>query len=343
MAIVYLKSGAGSTFLERLGGTPKGQTTIGVGRPLCVEILHFYSGDAPQKAFGGDKSALIVSGFRKGLFAIDASPRFLNFWKEKVGDRQIVDNSIFEESTRLVYYSPAMDEDTIEIEFEVQFNKVDRNAFDQVSGLMKSASGIPLFIGASGFLIAGAGLVKLAGKLAEALENKSPFLSDKLSLNFTDDDKLLNINQFPVCCRDADERHFSDFEVVVSKNIKGVDEARLVHKSTGEAYSGDKPYLLLQVSSIQRVANGEFTPRVVSAAMMDRFYGAGKKDQAASILLESTKLFNDMNFANKIRDVKKQLKGLKPDNPDFAKLTDQLKAYEQNVLTGHYKEFLKIK
>jgi len=343
MALILHKSAARDSILETLGATPKGQVTIGVGKPLCIEIMHFYSGDAPQKVFGGEKSALIVSGFRKGLFAIDASPRFLNFWKEKLGDRQTVDNSIFNESTRLVYYSPAMDEDTIEVELEVQFNKVDGNAFDQVETLMRSAAGIPLFVGASGFLIAGAGLLKLAGKLAGALENKDPFLSDKLSLNFIDDDKLININQFPVCCRDEDEGFFSDFDVVLGKNTKGVEEAKLVHKTTGERYAGNKPYLLLQVSNAARVANGEFTSRVVSAAMMDRFYGNQKKEQAAEILLESTKLFNDMNYANKIKNVKKQLKGLKSSHPDFAKLTEQLKAYEQNVVTGDYKELLKIK
>ena len=102
MALILHKSAARDSILEALGATPKGQVTIGVGKPLCIEIMHFYSGNAPQKVFGGEKSALIVSGFRKGLFAIDASPRFLNFWKDKLGDRQTVDNSIFNESTRLV-------------------------------------------------------------------------------------------------------------------------------------------------------------------------------------------------------------------------------------------------
>lgn len=342
MALVFLES-AGESPLEKFTGTLTGQTTIGVGKPLCIEIMHFYSGDAPKKMLGGDKSALIVSGFRKGLFAIDASPRFLNFWKDKVGDNETVGYSIFEESTRLVYYSPAMDEDTIDIEVEVQFNKVDQGAFGQIESLAKTAAGIPLFVGASGALIAGAGLLKLAGKLAAALEDKSPFLSDKLTLNFVNDDQTLNINQFPVCCRDEDEQIFKDYQVVLEKNVKGLDEAKLVHKETGKAYTGSKPYLLLQVSGAKRTANGEFTPRVMSAAMLDRFYGTGKKDQAMSILLDSTKLFNDMNFANKIRDVKKRLKGLKSGTAAFEKLSAQIKAYEQNILTEDYQNLLKIK
>ena len=345
MALVFLESATDQpSFLEKFSGKQTGQTTIGVGKPLCIEILHFYSGDAPQKMFGGDKSALIISGFKKGLFAFDASPRFLNFWKEKVGDRQIVDNSVFDESTKLVYYSPAMDEDTIDIELEVRFKKMDKNGFEQMSGMLNSASKLPLFIG-SEVLVAGAGILKMAGKLFDALKEKDndAFLSDKLELDFVTKDKTLNINQFPVCCRDQDEELFRDYQVVLEKNVKGIDEARLVHKDTGDVYKGDKPYLLLSISGEERIANGEFTPRVVSAAMLEQFYSDKNKESVIQVLFQSTKLFNDMNFAGKIRDAKKQLKGLKAGDPDFAKLGEQIKAYEKNILSGDYKEFLKIK
>ena len=38
---------------------------IGIGKPLSIEILTIYTGDAPKKFLGGKPDLLVVSGVRK--------------------------------------------------------------------------------------------------------------------------------------------------------------------------------------------------------------------------------------------------------------------------------------
>lgn len=72
---------------------------IGIGKPLTIEILTVYTGDAPGRFLGfllGDPSMLVTSGARSGQSG-KAAPRAINQLVSAIQDNQYLEPSAFDD------------------------------------------------------------------------------------------------------------------------------------------------------------------------------------------------------------------------------------------------------
>ena len=78
-------------------------TPIGIGKPLSLQIMSVYTGDAPKKVIGGNKDLLIASA-TKYMHLSNAQPRAINQVYRKVESRTIFGPSAFDEGCPVIYY-----------------------------------------------------------------------------------------------------------------------------------------------------------------------------------------------------------------------------------------------
>ena len=165
------------------------RTPIGIGKPLSIEILCVYTGDAPNKLFGGKKDLLIVSGVR-ATNTHDESPRAINQLIKKVEDNQYIQPSAFVQGSPIIYYTPAVDVSTILCSIEMVADTFSEDTFSSISNLFGKAAKIPLFFTSSLYLLAGSSIIKMAGDLGKALFESKAFMKDNIPFYFDSPDML---------------------------------------------------------------------------------------------------------------------------------------------------------
>ena len=104
-------------------------TPIGIGKPLSLQIMSVYTGDAPKKVIGGNKDLLIASA-TKYMHLSNAQPRAINQVYRKVESRKIFGPSAFDEGCPVIYYSPAVEADSIVSSVEIMASKFDKDGFN---------------------------------------------------------------------------------------------------------------------------------------------------------------------------------------------------------------------
>src|ERR1700761_9185362 len=94
-----------------------GFTPIGIGKPLSVEIVTMYVGNHMSTFLDNDKNVLLVSGV-KAIQTFNAVARAMNYTKQNVKNFEYPAFSGFQDGTSIVYYTQALDTETILITFE---------------------------------------------------------------------------------------------------------------------------------------------------------------------------------------------------------------------------------
>ncbi|MEO8403492.1 MAG: hypothetical protein ABI480_02815 [Chitinophagaceae bacterium] len=129
---------------------------IGIGKPLSAEILCMYSGDfihgglfTPKK-----RDLLCVSGVRSTATFSGVS-RALNKLQRKVKEKQYLEFSAPEDGTPFIYYTKAVDAETLLLTVEMNGDAFNDGLFNTISNLLGKAAGLPLFMPAAGYLLAG--------------------------------------------------------------------------------------------------------------------------------------------------------------------------------------------
>ncbi|MEM1325738.1 MAG: hypothetical protein AAGI23_07285 [Bacteroidota bacterium] len=321
-------------------------TQPGIGKPLSVEILSVYTGDAPQKFFGGKKDLLVVSGV-KSAQTYGRAPKALNQMVEKIEDFQYLQPGAFTQGSPIVYYSPAVDVSTTLCSFELVADSFNRDIFDMIGRLFSSAAGLPIFAPLNGYLIVGGALVKTSGKIGNAIFESAAFLREDIAFRFeTPDLPMVQAKQM-VICNDRDKHKFMGYEPGLTSEIGGNRRPVLLSKQTGKAYRGDAPYIMISIDGRKRDALQGFTPKLASAAMIEKFYGSSLEVQEIDILEEAMMLYNDFHYYKKAKQLEESL--LPPDggrintnSVAFTKSQRLLNAYVKNIQAQVFRSGLSI-
>ena len=183
-----------------------------------------------------------------------------------------------------------------------------KHALTTLSKLMTAAGGLPVFAPASVYLIAGAEIVKIAGDLGKLVLQKKPFLRDDLNLHFATPGIEPSVAHAAVIYNQKDEAELVNLKVQKTGKQSRVRLA-LVDAQTGEEYGGTAPYVIALIDGRLRPDLTSFSPRLATAALLERFYQAsgeadGKLDEIFSAAME---LFNDFTFRQKAEELKRQI------------------------------------
>lgn len=302
---------------------------VGIGRPLSVEILTIYIGDAPRKFFGGRPDLLVVSGI-KSVQTYDAAPRAINQIQKNIKDYQYLKPGAFSNGSSIVYYTPSLDASTVFISFELVVDSLRRDTIDAVSNLFAHTAGLPIFIPGQSYMLAGSAIVQLVGDLIDAFES-APYLVGSMDLRFlTSGIPVFQAGHYVIYNRD-DRNEFRDHELSVVNDGFGNLTTTLIHKQSRAEYKGDAPYIIVNVDGRERPDLEGFTPKLASAAILDQFYGRNKGGQIVKTLESALDLFNDLSYRQRAERLLEKMKGYAPNSEEYILAKALLEAYLKNI------------
>ena len=299
---------------------------IKIGLPLTIEIRHVYTGKFPEPGWGGkEKDMLVTSAMKHNIGAIDASPRAINILEKKVLPKYSTDGlSVTTKGTPLVYYSPALIEKNSVLKLEVGFDDFPKEFFDAISNVLIQASGIPIFMAANSYLVAGGIIAKLAGDIGERLFEKPPVLGAKEKIFFERSGESIPIADFRVVTNDnsIDEDLLKQLKFDVNKGL--VDEA-------GRPYDGDEPYMVISLDGGKNEEYKGFTPTVASTALIEKFYGIVQDEQKKplDLFIDAAQLYSDFSLRCRADDLEEKLKN--PNSDDYEKTKQLYNALRENI------------
>ncbi len=302
---------------------------IGLGKPLSIEISTVYSGQY-KKFLGSKKDVIVVSGV-KNAQTFQGTSRAINIKATSVNENDYLKFTAFQDGTRYVYYTPAMDTSSMQVSFEIMFDNFETSLFSTISTLLISAAGVPVFLPAAGYLLGGAQLIKVGSELGDALFSGQPHLEGTISIEF--DSPLIpptEPKEF-IIYREADKREFDNLEVGLFKNTNPA--LRLVKKVDRAEYKGDAPYMIVILNGAKRQDLESFGPTLASASVLKEFYGPADKLVGVTIVLQDAmKLYNDSSYRLKGENLKKKMDAITDKNSDeYKKLKQLYDAYSANI------------
>ncbi|HYD90903.1 MAG TPA: hypothetical protein VEA37_05365, partial [Flavobacterium sp.] len=255
---------------------------IGIGRPLSIEILTIYTGDFIRGLFAGKKrDILCVSGARP-LNAFNGIPRAINI-VDRARDKTYIEFNALKSGTPFIYYTKAADFDSLSISVELDGRSFNDSIFSTISGLMRKAAGLPIFLPAAGFLLGGSELVKLAASAGKEVFESGAFISETLQINFAIAGLPGSVSRSYLLCRDADSEELRQYKIDYTEH-GGSYKMRLM--TGNHEYSGNAPYIIINIDGSERSFLESFTPTLASSDLLSRFYGSEDTMQSAGAILQ---------------------------------------------------------
>jgi hypothetical protein len=302
---------------------------VGFGKPLTVMIRNIYTGQHPRSAFGKSRDMLAMSAM-KGLGVYNAAPRAVNFLKKDVTRTSSIQFAgAAEEGTPLVYYSPALTQPDSVVTVEVVFDEFPKESMDKVGGAFSSLAGVPMFAPYSGVLLAAGLLIKLVGKIGEAIVDGDPAFRSTEPITFTLPGQPAAIADFRLMTEeDLDPSVLRDYELRGNK---------LVKVGSDQEYRGQTPYVVLSLDGRKNDAYASFVPTAATAVLLERFYRTQSGGSTAiDALIEGVKLYNDVRFRRQADAVKKEIDGM-PNGDEKSKKSEEYNALVRNILSDELK------
>lgn len=290
-------------------------TEIGIGKPLSLEILGYYTGDLPR-IFGLRKPSMLVSSACEAIETYEAKPQAVNQMVKEVEERQYLRPSAQQEGSPIVYYSTALPPNEVLVDVSLRVDRFDEAMFYYLSDIMEGAAGLPVFVmgGPTGVAVAtaaliGATIARQAGELGKALFNSKIILQQSLSLTFN---KPGFVNLKPkafLACEKKDEGEFQGFGPVLVNG--GEPTQHMVMMKGDQPYQGPAPYIILNLDGSQREGLEGFKARLATAAILDQFVGGQDPGgTVVSVINEAMGLYNDVTFRRKAQTVQKEIETL---------------------------------
>ncbi len=295
------------------GADPLPFEPIGIGKPLSVEILGYYTGDLPP-TFGFKKPGMLVSSAVKAIEDYDAQAKAVNQIVSEVDNRRYLRPSAEAEGSPIVQYAAALVPDTITVDLTLAIDRFDEELFGFLASLLKAAAGLPVFFvagpggaAASTALLAGSVAAKKAGELGKVLFNSKTFLRDQIELRF-DTPGFSAIQPGAIFACDLKDR--TQFEGFKPKLVDGgtPQQHMIMQNDAGQAYGGPAPYIILNLDGRRRDNLADFKARAATSAILEKFVGSPDAgSQAIGILQEAMGLFNDSTFREKALVTQREL------------------------------------
>jgi hypothetical protein len=212
------------------------------------------------------------------------------------------------------------------------FSSFPKETFDAVSQAFNSASGVPVFAPASGYLVAAGIVTKLLGNVGKSLSDGTPALKRSEEIAFGTPGSDEAVAHFALLIADNIEHSIlRDYKVNEKGALVRVDDE-------DKLYDGEYPYTVISLDGRENDEFKNFTPAAASAAQLDKFYNINDgTSQPLGTLVDSLKLYNDMKFREKALNLADKLKTLDKASKEYPSLLNQFNAYANNIGTKELK------
>ena len=316
--------------LARPEGVPE-FTPVGIGRPLSLEILSAYAGDAPARFGMVGRSDLLITSALKAVTTFDAAPRAIHAIVPGVADHALLTPSALRPGSPVAFYARSLVDGTLLCAFEFAADALDPKLIEHVADLLALAGGLPVFAPAASFLLAAGGIVKLGGELASVLLRPSTYLHADLTLRFETPGIPADFARMIVACNPADEDELTGCELGMHTGKGSGSTPVLKAKDSGEEYRGRAPYMIVSLDGRSRPELDGFAPTQASAALLERFYDPRPAEHVVQVLADALVLYDDLVFRRKADELARRMKSLRDHGSEeyrsAKKLYDAYRAY----------------
>lgn len=275
-------------------------TPIGINKPLSIRIAHVYTGRFPGRDRRND---FLLTSAIKAYSVFNAAPRAINYLTPNVPRRHsMVAPAAVDKGTSLVFYTPAVTDASLTLTLEMGFDRFPGELFDEVASGFQSIGQLPIFLPWSGYILAGAQLVRLLGNIGERLFETQAEFSRTETLEFA----LPGFDRPEAAFRilvnpsfDASGLTFSPRRGLVMKNEEG------------KLYDGDEPYAVISLDGAKDRQLEQFTQTLASAELLTRFFGSERKSSTViDAIVEAAKIANDLKFRREADIVSREIETL---------------------------------
>lgn len=314
---------------------------IGLNRPLTIEMVAAYVGDAPGRSLfdrivGKSKPDLLIVSAAKSPQTFGAAPRAINQVVEDIDDNESYRPGALNDGSPIIYHSPAMVDSTTFVSVEMVVDSFDGSVLDQLSELLTAAAGLPVFAPAATYLLAGSVAAKAGKKLGQALAESGPFLKASEDIRFDHGGFPVDLARFMVFAADADLPKLRGYAPRLSE-VGGNSRVILADRQSGEPYAGATPFVIASMDGRPRPEYRGFTATHASAAMLEGFYGKDALSGVAGALTEAVTLFNDLKFRRAAERLIGERDALPEGSDERAAADARIEAYLENIRTDALK------
>ena len=303
-------------------------TEIGIGKPLSIEILSVYTGDAPENQKWKRKTDLMVVSAVKCYSTFGASLKAINLMC-KIKKRQRMQFGAVTESCKVVYYAPALDTSETICTFQMIADTFNNKTADGIKKLFSFAGNLPVFASKASLLLGSSLLTGIVDKIGDVVESQ-PFLEDSESFTFGKGGLVNSFAHMILMCNNDDQAKFNKFK---PGKVEGTtQDYAMVHKETGSEYQGDAPYIIINVDGAEKPELESFTPKFATAAILQKFYGAmDKEGQVNEEIEEALMLYNDFRFLKKAKELHVKMADMEEGDDNYEYTKELLEAYKKNI------------
>jgi hypothetical protein len=296
---------------------------IDFGKPLNILVRRVYTGRYPEKRVFSSRKPMLITSAIKDITTTSAAAQAVNMLKQSVTPRSVFSGpGAREEGTSLIYYSPAVASSLITISIQMVFDDFDDELFSSASQLFTNLAGVPIFVPAAGYLLGASSILKLAGSAGSALFSNSAPLNESIELDFSFGGGSIPKPGFWVLSSAPLDLSRYSFDTT----------SGLVEKSTGQAYSGDDPVVVLSLDGSVQPTLTNFAPLMASASLLGRFFS---QKQGSEVMMDSVlsamKLYNDFTYRMKAEELQQQMAALPANSDVRKKLQDQFNALNAGI------------
>lgn len=309
---------------------------LGIGEPINIRLETVYVGDLVPGSSMRKRDVLVVSGIKSSR-NFESVGRAVNLIHDDATDFGYLSPGAFREGSPIVYYKKSLTDDAIVISFELISDTFKEDTFAKIQSLFQNAGGLPIFVPASTYLLAGSFLVGMISDLGKAFKESAPSLADDLELTFGVSgrpDFQEGVYSF------VGKKHSEELDEYEPKlvSVNNRNSYRMVHKTTGEIYKGNAQYILVLIDGSEKPMLEDFEPKLASASLIEKYYptkdGFGTNTKE---ILEALTLYNDLEYKKKAETMKLKLISMSPEDSNYSAFKDLFNAYRNNIRQKEFK------
>lgn len=306
---------------------------VGIGKPLTLMLEQVYIGDYPdtmQWVPGAQRGDVVVTSANKKLSSFDAAPRAIHLLEAGADRRSKLRAKATHQGSPLVYYSPAVTDDSLLFTFEMSVDReVDQKVGSDLGAAFTAAGALPVFAPSAPFLIAAGIAIPIATKAIGLLAAPSTFFEATHELAFDRPGlRTFQAGAF-VSLPEGSEAEFAGYSLD--------KETYVLRDADGVEYSGPVPYLVISADGTEQEQYKEWAAQAMSAALVDRYFGgAGALTSGLKMVQESLTLFNDVHYQRQAVETKRRADA-ETDATKKAALLKQYETFKKNVTNPELK------
>lgn len=314
-------------------------TGIGPGRPLALILETIYIGDYPDTLKwipGRQHGDVLVTSSHKPFQEVPAAARAVHMLQASAERNSYLEFKAHAEGTRLVYYSPAVTDISIQFTFELSVDReFDAKLGKSLRQALIGAAALPVLAPAAPYLVVASGAVPIAQEAADMLARPRTFYEEGVEINMSRAGLARSQASGFVLYPDGDESPFAG-----KYRVKPGDW--VLRDAEGKPYAGPLPYVVVSADGADRPELKRWSGQVASAALLERFFTPDSFLSASlALATKGMSLYNDAVFRDKAADALEAAKGL--DGPAKEAKMHQYEAYLKNIQDDDIRDSAKKK